>query len=305
MAARFLAIDPRRLDPRGALTWTRARLPPDVLRALPYALLLALGLGIAVVVGAHLSNAQPSSDRPFGWEGPSAFEWAVAMVRKDLVFATTLPALLLGARALRERDPSRDGTLSIVGVFGTHAAMLSVAVVAAGGIGAWGAFHTPWDAYVAFVTAHTLLALSFYAIGFVWSATLSRHATALALATWFFLVLFYDNLVQIRLLREIGLPGFEAGAIPTWFYAAQAASPLTTYRGILILWRKRFRDFIEKELLERAALPSWMTPALFSTVMLVVWVLVPFALALAIWRARRWWIQRDHAEARAAKLADT
>lgn len=272
-----------------AIDWRSlpARMPSDVRRALPLCGVLSVALGFALVLGAHLSNAQPSSTRPFGWAGPSAFEYAVAMVRKDLVLATTLPALLLGSRALSSFSPLRESSARVAGTFVTHAAMLVGAVVAAAGIGAWGAFHTPGDAFVAFCVAHALLALAFYAIGFLWSAALPRFALAGALATWAFFVLFYDNLLQVRVLRELGQPGLDARAFPAWFYAGQALSPLTSYRGILILWRERFRDYVEKLALKGADLPAWMTPITFCLVLVLAWVLVPLALALVAWRVRR------------------
>lgn len=279
----------------------RERIPSDVRRGAPYALVLALVLGFAVVLGAHLSHAWPSRDRPFGLPGPSSFEYAVAMVRPDLVLATTLPAVLLGARALESRSPTRDGALRVMGVAGMHAILLVLAVLAAAGIGVWGAKRTPGEAFVAFTVAHSLLALAFYTIGFVWAASLQRHAVAAALTTWAALVMFYDSFVKLRVLREVGLPGLEAGTLPEWFYAAQAFSPLTVYRGVLILWRDNFRDAVERAMLDGAALPAWMNSATFSAVMIVMWVALPLAIALGIWKARSWHGQRTAPARGAAK----
>src|SRR5581483_12146089 len=100
----------------------------ELRRAWPYALVLALGLGAVVTVGANISNAFPSQARPFGWPGPASFENAVAMVRPDIVLATTLPALLLGATALRRHDPREGGLLPILAV---DAALLLVAAFVA------------------------------------------------------------------------------------------------------------------------------------------------------------------------------
>lgn len=276
-----------------APTWRDAArlanaIPGELVRATPYAAVLALALGLAVVVGANLSNAQPSESRPFGWPGPSTFEFGVAMVRADLVLATTLPALLLGARALEGRSPVRDGVGALAATFGWHALALVLGVLAAGGIGAWGSFKTPWETFYAFSTAHALLALAFYSLGALAGAAVPRFATPVALAVWAGFVLLYDNTVQWRVLREIGYPGVTTGAFPAWFYAAQALSPLTAYRAVLILWRPGFRNYVEQYALEKAVLPEWMVPATFVGLLLALWVLLPLGLALAAWKLRAW-----------------
>lgn len=276
---------------RGSLATLRRlyeRVPPDVRAGLPYAVVLALSLGFAVVLGAHQSNAQPSPDRPFGWAGPSAFGNAVAMVRKDLVLAATLPALLMGANALRRRDPARDGALPLIGIFAAHALMLGVAALAAAQIGAWGSFYAPEGAFWAFTVAHGLLAIAFYAIGFLAATIAPRFALPAALAAWAAFVLYYDDLVETLVLREIGLPGVQEGAFPSWFFVAQALSPLAAYRGILILWREEFRDYVEKIILGEAQLPAWMNPGVFSAALFLLWIALPLALALGIWRLRAW-----------------
>lgn len=274
-----------------------AGIPLDVRRALPLALVLALALGVSVWLGAHQSSAQPTEDKPFGWEGASSFMSAVQMVRKDLLLATTIPALVLGARALELRDPTRDGLGRIAGIFGMHAAILLVAAAAAGGIGAWGARRTPPDAYWAFTVAHGLLALAFYAIGFLFAAAMRRHALAASLAVWAVFVLFYDDFVEVRTIREVGLHGITAGQLPEWFYIAQAISPLSTYRGILILWREDFRDYVEQAVLGGATLPAWMTPTTFAAALVLLWVAIPLGIALGAW-----WL-RGRLAARSAALA--
>lgn len=263
-----------------------ARVPRDVVRAIPYAVVLAVALGITVVLGAHLSHAWPSRARPYGLPGPASFEYAVAFVRPDLVLATTLPAVLLGARALEDRWPARDRVGAVAGVAGAHGLVLVGGVLLAALIGVWGAKRTPGEAFVAFFCAHALLALAFYAVGFAWAASLRKHAVAAAFLTWSFFVLFYDSYVKLRVLREVGLPGLENGGFPSWFYVAQAISPLTLYRGILILWRENFRDGIERAMLGDAVLPAWLNPGVFASVLALLWIALPLGAALVVWRIR-------------------
>lgn len=262
-----------------------APLRADLQRGLPLALVLALALGAVVGVGAHYSNAFPSEDKPFGWPGRAGFENAVAMVRGDLVLAATVPALVLGAIALRGLDPSRERGGRLAQAFATHAALLSLGSFAGAGIGALVAARTPPEALFAFGVAHALLAVSFFALGFLWAALLRRHALAAAAATWLFFLAVYESLMRTILFRTVGYHELAAGNFPDWFWAAQAASPLSAYRGTLILWRPGFRDFMEKATLNGAALPDFLVPATFIALTLVVWILLPLGLALAAW----WW----------------
>ncbi|HEX2022099.1 MAG TPA: hypothetical protein VHH36_05255 [Candidatus Thermoplasmatota archaeon] len=270
-----------------ALRTAAARVPRELTRALPYAIVLGVALGLVLVVGAHLSNAQPSEKRPFGWPGPASFENGVAMVRGDLLLAATIPALLLGARALDHRAPGVDGPMALARAASWHLLALGLGAVLAAAIGAWGASRTPFDAWMAFVVAHGLLAMSFYAIGFAWAATLRRHAVAAAVATWAFFVLLFENAIQWRVMREAGYNRLLAGDFPTWFYVAQALSPLSAYRGILILWRDGFRTYREQVALQYAQLPGWMNPGVFSAFMIALWIALPIGLALGAWRWRQ------------------
>lgn len=270
-----------------------AFLPPlvrqETRRALPWALLLALGLGAVVTVGAHYSNAFPSESQPFGWPGPASFENAVAMVRSDLVLAASVPALVLGARALVGREPTRDRASALLSVWGVHAALLSLAVVIAAVIGAWGAGRTPPEAWFAFVTAHLVLALSFYTLAFMWACLLREHALAAALATWLVFLGMYEAITRTIVFRTEGYHALAAGAFPDWFWAAQGLSPLSSYTGILILWRPKFRDYMESAVLDGAVLPSWLVPATFVALATVLWMVLPLALGQLAW----WWRGRS------------
>lgn len=269
------------------------RVPPwltlELRRAAPYALLLALGLGAVVAAGAHLSNAFPSEKAPFGWPGPASFERGVAMVRSDLVLATTLPALILGARALRGREPALHGASSLLATYGTHGALLALGVVIAATIGALGAGETPMDAWYAFVVAHAVLALSFYSLAFLCACFLREHALAGAGAIWVFFLGIYEAVTRTIVFRTEGFEKLNAGAFPDWFWAAQALSPLSSYTGILILWRERFRDYMETEVLKNAVLPAFLVPATFVAVAIVLWMLLPLGLGLLGW----WWRGRS------------
>jgi len=255
-------------------------------QAAPYALVLALALGAVVVAGAHYSNAFPSADQPFGWPGPASFENAVAMVRGELVLAASLPALMLGARALRGRDAARDGIVPLPRLFGVHAALLGAGVALAAGIGAWGAGRVVGEAVFAFWVAHTVLALSFYSLAFLWACYLREHALAAAAATWLAFVTLYEAITRTILFRTEGYHNLQGGAFPDWFWVAQALSPLSSYTGILILWRERFRDYMERAALEGAVLPAWLVPSTFVGLALVLWILLPFLIGLAGWRWR-------------------
>lgn len=262
-----------------------AILKRETKRALPYALLLALALGAVVTAGAHYSNAFPSEKAPFGWPGPASFENAVAMVRSDLVIAGSLPSLLLGARALVGREASRERGGVLFQVYAIHGALLALGVVAAGGLGAWGAGRTPIEAWQAFVTAHVVLALSFYSIAFMWACFLREHALAAAGAMWLAFLGLYESITRTILFRTEGYHALASGAFPEWFWAAQGVSPLSSYTGILILWRPRFRDYMETAALKEAVLPGWLVPATFVGLATLLWMVLPFALGQLAW----WW----------------
>ncbi|MEA3200047.1 MAG: hypothetical protein QOE90_1475 [Thermoplasmata archaeon] len=253
----------------------------ELARAWPYALVLALGLGAVVVVGANISNAFPSKDRPFGWPGPASFENAVAMVRPDIVLATTLPALLLGATALRERDA---GFLPILAV---DASLLLVASFLASFVGLHGSSGGYADAFVAFACATALLAGAFWALALLLGSLLRRHAVPASLVLWVGFVSIYENATRTALFRQVGYDGLTAGQFPAWFWVSQALSPLTAYRGVLILWRGGFMDYLEKAALAGADMPAWMSPLTFAGV-LALWIALPVAAAGAVlWIRRR------------------
>ncbi len=258
----------------------------ELRRAWPYALVLALGLGTVVVVGANLSNAFPSQSRPFGWPGPASLENGVAMVRTEIVLACTLPALLLGATALRGRDPREDPARTLLPALATDAALLVVAAFLAALIAFVGAARSPPAALLAFGSAESLLALAFFSMGYLAAAVASRHAVAAAFGVWAFFTLVYENWTRVILFRQVGYDPLASGDFPTWFWVSQGLSPLTAYRGVLILWRPGFMDYLEKAALSGAALPAWMTPATFAGILLVMWVLAPVALALGAWWVR-------------------
>lgn len=254
--------------------------------ALPYVLVLAFSLGAVVVAGAHFSNAWPSEKAPFGWPGPSSFENAIAMVRSDLVIAASVPALVLGARALARREPSREGLRAILSVYGVHVTLILLAVAIAAGIGAWGAARAPFDAVFAFWTAHSVLALSFYSLAFLWNCYLREHALAFAVATWVVFLGLYENVTRTILFRTEGYNSLLSGAFPDWFWTAQGFSPLSSYTGILILWRPKFRDYMETAVLKDAPLPGWLVPGTFVALAVVLWMLVPLALGCLGWWSR-------------------
>ena len=261
----------------------------ELRRAAPYALLLALGLGAVVVAGAHYSNAWPSEKAEFGWPGPASLERGVAMVRSDIVLATTIPALLMGARALARRAPTLDGPFSILQVYGLHVAMIGSAVLVATLIGALGAGDAPFEACFAFWTAHTVLALAFYSIAFLWNCYLHEHAVAAAAATWIVFLGLYEAVTRTVMFRSEGYTQITNVGFPDWFWAAQGLSPLASYQGILILWRPRFRDMIEEAALENAVLPSWLVPGTFVALAVVLWMLIPLGIGLLGW----WWRGRS------------
>lgn len=261
----------------------------ELRRAAPYVLLLALGLGAVVVAGAHYSNAWPSEKAEFGWPGAASLERGVAMVRSDIVLATTIPALLMGARALARRTPALDQPLSVLAVYGLHVAMIALGVLVATLVGALGAGDAPLEAGFAFWTAHTVLALSFYSIAFLWNCYLHEHAVAAAAATWIVFLGLYEAVTRTIMFRTEGYTQITNAGFPDWFWAAQGLSPLASYQGILILWRPRFRDMIEEAALENAVLPSWLVPGTFVALAVVLWMLVPLGLGLLGW----WWRGRS------------
>jgi len=211
------------------------------------------------------------------------------MVRSDLVLAASVPALLLGARALRGREPAVHRAATLLATYAVHGALLALGVVVAAGIGAWGAGDTPFDAWLAFVSAHIVLAMSFYSLAFLCACYLREHAVAAAAAIWIFFLGVYEALTRTILFRTEGYHNLSSGAFPDWFWGAQALSPLASYTGILILWRERFRDYMETEALKNAALPGWLVPATFVALAAVLWMLLPLALGLLGW----WWRARS------------
>lgn len=265
------------------------RVPPQVIAparaAAPYAILIAFGLGAVVVAGAHYSNAYPSEARPFGWSGPASFENAIAMVRTELILAASLPALILGARALRDRDPTESKLTELLTIYGVHAGLLTVAVALAGRIGSIGAGPVVSEAVVAFWVAHSVLAVSFYSLGFMWSSLVREHALAAGMATWMAFVTLHEAVTRTILFRTEGYHKITAGSFPDWFWASQVFSPLSSYTGILILWREGFRNTLERTSLAKANLPDWFVPATFLALGLLMWVLVPLAIGLGAW----WW----------------
>ncbi|MCA1818817.1 MAG: hypothetical protein LC620_01980 [Halobacteriales archaeon] len=258
----------------------------ETLRALraglPVAVLLALAIGLAVAIGAQLSNAFPSAAQPFGWPGPANFENGVAMVRPELVLAASLPALLLGLNSI-PRDGRTPWTLPVLGA---GVALVAGATLAATLLAASVATISPGDAYFAFWAAHTLLALSFFAIGLLARAATRRHAAVAGLATWTVFGVLMDDFVRWRLFRSEGYDNLASGLLPNWFYVLQALSPVAAYRAILILWRPGFRDFLEHRALDKATMPGWLTPTLLSMVMVLLWVALPMGIAALLLHLR-------------------
>lgn len=276
---------------QAAATWRRIRGPLgrfglDVLPIVPFAILLALALGLTVWVGAELSHAYPSEAAPNGWNGPANFDAGVSTVRPHLVLAAVIPAVLLGLMSCRRlkigiTGPVRAGLLLV-----SDLTLIAVAAWVGAIIAREGAAKTSNDAFWAFVGAHALLAASFYALA-VLSSVIFRKAPALLiglLATGYVAV--YDNFLRWKALRELGLAGLRAGALPAWFYAAQAASPISLYRALLIVWHKGFMDYEERAVLSGATLPPWMTVEVLATLIIFMWVLVPLEVAWIVWTLR-------------------
>lgn len=261
----------------------------ELRRAAPFAALLLVALTTVLVIGLNVSNATPSEKAPFGWPGTSPLWNGVATVRGDLVLATSLPALLLGVAALHGRDPraERVGRLSLA--IGVHATLILLAVLVATSIGAAVASQSHGRAFAAFFWAHSLLALSFYSLALMCGALFRRHGLVVAASVWLVFHAAYENATRWAVFRQAGYEALSTGAFPSWFYAAQALSPLSAYRGTLILWERGFMDYTEGFILGSAQLPSWVNPGLFLGIGLGLWVALPLAIASLAW----WWRGRD------------
>lgn len=256
----------------------------ELLRALPYALLLTLALSTVLVIGVNLSNAYPSETREFGWPGTSPLWNGVATVRSDLVVATTLPALLWGVATLRNRDPRTERVGGIGVAMGLNAALVVLAVLVATTVGAVAASKVHANAFMALFAAHSLLALSFWSLALLCAALAGRWAVPAAAGVWLVFHAAYENATRWAVFRDAGYTALANGQFPAWFYAAQAFSPLSAYRGVLILWERGFMDYLEKAALGKAALPAWMNPGTFVALTLVLWVALPVGLGLLAWR---------------------
>lgn len=265
--------------------WVRS----ELLRAAPYAVLLAVALGSVVVLGVNLSNATPSESRPFGWPGTSPLWNGVATVRSDLVLATTLPALLWGVAFLGERDARAQRLGRVARGLALHLPLLALAVLLATTVGALAASKVHERAFWAFFSAHLLLALSFFSLALLAGALARRWALPLAGLVWVAFHASYENWVRFAAFRDAGYHALTNGQFPAWFYVAQALSPLSAYRGVLILWEKGFMNYEESYTLGKATLPAWVNPSVFMTLGLALWVALPLALAALAW----WWRGRE------------
>lgn len=261
----------------------------ELLRALPYAVLLALALSMVLVVGVNLSNAFPSEKAPFGWPGTSPFWNGVATVRSDLVVATTLPALLWGVAALWGRDPRVERTGSLGVALGVNVLLIPLAVLVATIVGALVASKVHANAFMAFFAAHALLALSFWSLAVLCAALAGRWAVPAAAGVWLVFHAAYENATRWAVFRDAGYHALAAGQFPSWFYVAQAFSPLSAYRGVLILWERGFMDYLEGATLGQATLPAWVNPGTFMALGLGLWVALPLGIAAFAW----WWRGRD------------
>lgn len=274
-----------------AATWRRIRGPLgrfglEVLPMLPFVVLLSLALGFTVWVGAELSHSYPSDAAPHGWPGPANFDGGVATARPQLVLAAVIPGILLGLMSARRfrlgiTGAARSGALILADV-----TLIATAAWLGAVIAREGAAKTSNDAFWAFTGAHALLAASFYALAML-SSVIFRKAPALmvgVMATGY--VSMYDSFLRWKALRELGIVGLRAGLLPAWFFAAQAASPISLYRALLIIWNRGFMDYEEQAVLGNATLPSWMTPEILGTLFLFLWVLLPLELAWIVWTLR-------------------
>lgn len=250
-------------------------------------MILGLALGFAVFVGANMSNAFPSEDRPFGWPGPSNFSNGVAMDRSTFVLAATVPGLLLGLYAFR-RDVSRAMTLDEFGAAAaSHVALLFGGAYMGAWIGDWAASETAPGAIQTFAISHALLASAFYGLGAVFAVSFGPVGAPVGAGVWVFYVALFENITRWRVFREVGYHGIQAGQLPGWFYVAQALSPIAAYRGLLIIWHPKFRNWEEQAVLADANLPAWMTPEILGPV-LAVWTVVPLEAAAIVVAVRQW-----------------
>lgn len=261
----------------------------ELLRGAPYALLLALALSTVLVIGVNLSNAFPSESRPFGWPGTSPLWNGVATVRSDLVVATTLPALVWGVAFLRDRDPRTQRPSALGLALGVNVLLLVLAVLVATGVGSLAASKVHARAFTAFLAAHALLALSFFSLAVLCAALATRWALPAAAGVWLLFHAAYENATRWAAFRSAGYHALANGDFPAWFYAAQAFSPLSAYRGVLILWERGFMDYLESATLGKAALPGWVNPGTFMALGLGLWVALPLGIAALAW----WWRGRD------------
>lgn len=274
--------------------WRRLERP--IVAALPFGLILGLALGFAVFVGANMSNAFPSEDRPFGWPGPSNFSNGVAMDRSMFVLAATASGLLLGLWAFR-RDVSRDMTLGDFGAAAvSHLTLLFGGAYLGAGIGDWAASETQPGTIHAFAVSHALLASAFYALGAVFAVSLGPVGAPAGAGVWVFYVALFENITRWRVFRDVGYHGIQAGQLPGWFYLAQAASPIALYRGLLIIWHPPFRNWEEQAVLADANLPAWMTPEILGAA-LAAWIVVPLEIAAIVVAVRQWRRERKSAQA--------
>jgi hypothetical protein len=272
-------------------TWRRIRGPAgrfvaETLPVLPFALILASALGFTVWVGAELANAYPSDAAPMGWKGAASFDAGVATMRPQLVLAATIPGLLWGLSSVRRFKIGLTGPLRSGALLLTDLVLLASASWLGAVIAREGAAKTSNEAFWAFTGTHGLLAASFYSLA-VLSAVVLRTAPALiAGALWTGYAAVYDNFLRWKALREMGLAGLRAGALPGWFYLAQAASPIALYRALLIVWHKGFRDYEERAVLEGVTLPPWMTVDIIGSLIAFAWVLLPLEAAWIVWSLR-------------------
>ncbi|MHB8633166.1 MAG: hypothetical protein ACYDBQ_04235 [Thermoplasmatota archaeon] len=252
-------------------------------RAAPYGVVMALMVAAALALGANLSNATPSAAHPHGWPGTASFEAGVASVRPELVLASTLAPLLLGTRA------ARSGWPRFLPRVGGEVAVLGVSMAVAGLVGTWAASSTARGSLSAFLAAHVGLALSFYALGALAGAATRRYAVPLALAGWGLFVVAWDDVVLWQLFRQAGYANLVAGRFPGWFYVAQAASPVSSYRATLILSVAGFRDWTEHAALDHAALPPGVNGATFALLQYTAWVAFPLlAGGVLLWAKSVW-----------------
>jgi hypothetical protein len=273
----FIAL---RQNPRARAAWA------PLLEGVPFALLLGVSLWLSAMVGANLSNASPSGAHPWGFPGPSNFSNGVAMNRPSYVLAASVPGLLLGLMAGRAtgRPPT---TNSLVSRAAAHLGLLAAGAWMGARLGAQAAASASPEAVSAFWLAHALLAAIFYAIGLAGMVIAGRLGPALGAAVWIGYVALYEHWTRWRVLREIGYPGLQAGALPDWFFTAQALSPLTAYRALLITAHPGFRDYEERAILANAALPPWMRPEVLAMAM-ALWVVLLLDAMLVAHGVRAW-----------------